>query len=147
MISVRVTNTHRRKRCSIPLIARCVRVVMQGEACRKGDVSVVCISDGVSRRLNRRFLRHDYATDVMCFPLGEGDAVEGELYVNLDRARVQARRFAVSPTHELARLVVHGTLHLLGYDDLAPATQLRMRRREDHYVLRIMRTRGRKGSA
>jgi probable rRNA maturation factor len=147
MISVGVANTHRRERCPSSLLVRCVRAVMQGEAHRNGEVSVVCISDGVSRRMNRRFLHHDYATDVICFPLGEGDAIEGELYVNLDRARVQARRFAVTPTHELARLVVHGTLHLLGYDDLTPADRLQMQRREDHYLMRIMRPRRRKGSA
>ena len=129
------------------LIVRCVRMVMRGEGCREGEISVVCISDGVSRRLNRRYLQHDYATDVLCFPLGEGNAIEGEIYVNLDRARVQARRYAVSRTHELARLVVHGILHMLGYDDRVPADQRRMRRREDRYLARLVRATERKGTA
>jgi rRNA maturation RNase YbeY len=126
------------------LIVRCVRMVLRGEGCREGEVSVVCISDGVSRRLNRRYLRHDYATDVLCFPLGEGRIIEGEIYVNLDRARVQARRYAVSRVHELARLVVHGTLHLLGYDDRVTVQQQRMRRQEDRYLARLVRASDRK---
>jgi probable rRNA maturation factor len=139
MIEVRVANAHSGAQCPGALVVRCVRAVMRGEACRKGEISVVCVSDSVSRRMNRRYLGHDYATDVLSFPLGEGDAVEGEIYVNLDRARVQARRFAVSRTQELARLVVHGTLHLLGYDDGVPRDRERMRAREDHYLARLAR--------
>jgi rRNA maturation RNase YbeY len=97
--------------------------------------------------MNRRFLGHAYATDVISFPLGEGDAVEGELYVNLDRARVQARHYGVTRTHELVRLVVHGTLHLTGYDDRLPEDRRRMRQREDFYLARLFRAAGRRGIA
>jgi rRNA maturation RNase YbeY len=95
--------------------------------------------------MNRTYLRHDYATDVISFPLGEGDAVEGELYVNLDRARVQARRYGVSPTRELMRLVIHGTLHLVGFDDGREEERERMRMREDQYLARLFRRPARKG--
>jgi rRNA maturation RNase YbeY len=97
--------------------------------------------------MNRRFLGHAYATDVISFPLGEGDAIEGELYVNLDRARVQARQYGVTRTHELVRLVVHGTLHLTGYDDRLPKDRMRMRQREDFYLARLFPAAGRKGIA
>lgn len=122
-------------------------MTMQGEGYRHGTIGVVCVSDGVLRRMNRRYLRHDCTTDVLSFPLGEGDAVEGELYVSLDRARVQARRFGVSPSHELVRLVVHGTLHLIGYDDGTAADRARMRKREDHILVRMFGASGRKGIA
>lgn len=127
------------------LVTRCVELVMRGEGYRTGEINVVCISDGISRTLNRRYLRHDYATDVICFPLGEGDAVEGEIYVNLDRARVQARTYGVSRAHELARLVAHGTLHLVGYDDTQPRARTRMRRKEDQYLAHLRGTFASKG--
>jgi len=147
MISVSVVNTHRRERCPLSLIARGVRMVLRGEGYGTGEISVVCVSDGVSRRINRRFLRRDYTTDVISFPLGEGDTIEGELYVNLDRARVQARLYGVTRMHELARLVVHGTLHLTGYDDRTANDRKRMRFREDAVLTRLSRAPGRKGIA
>ncbi len=122
-------------------------MVARGEGCGAGEIGVICVGDGLSRRMNRRFLGHEYATDVISFPLGEGDAVEGELYVNLDRARVQARQYGVTRTHELVRLVVHGTLHLTGYDDRLPEDRKRMREREDFYLARMFRAAGRRGIA
>jgi probable rRNA maturation factor len=60
--------------------------------------------------------------------------IEGEVYVNLDRARMQAREYGVGFADEVCRLVVHGTLHLFGYDDGTVARERHMKRREDRYV-------------
>jgi rRNA maturation RNase YbeY len=87
--------------------------------------------------MNRRFLGHDYTTDVICFRLGTPGRLEGEVYVNLDRAHVQAGEYGVTHGHEAARLVIHGTLHLAGYDDRTPAKARRMRRREDQILARL----------
>jgi probable rRNA maturation factor len=147
MISVDVTNAQRRERCPVAHIARSVRMVLRGEGYPDAAISVVCVNDATSRRINRRFLQHDYATDVICFPLGERDALEGELYINLDRARVQARAYGVTRTHELTRLVVHGVLHLTGWDDRTDRQRARMHTREDGYLARLFRSRDRKGIA
>jgi rRNA maturation RNase YbeY len=56
------------------------------------------------------------------------------VYVNLDRAVRQARAYRVTPANEVARLVIHGVLHLLGYDDRGAAAARRMKQREDRYV-------------
>lgn len=86
------------------------------------------------RALNRRYLGHDRSTDVLSFPLAEGRILEGEVYVNLDRARAQARDYGVSYPEEVIRLVVHGTLHLAGYEDGTALARRAMRLREDRYV-------------
>jgi len=70
----------------------------------------------------------------MSFPLEEGGTVEGEIYVNLDKAVRQARTYGVSPGNETARLVIHGTLHLLGYDDVARGAATVMKKRQEYYV-------------
>jgi probable rRNA maturation factor len=147
MINVSVTNAQRRERCPASLIARSVRTVLRGEGYRTADISVVCVNDGVSRRINSRFLRHDFATDVISFPLGEGDAVEGELYVNFDRARVQARQYCISRPMEIVRLVIHGVLHLIGYDDQTPRDRESMHQREDVYLALLFRQGAAKGTA
>ncbi len=84
--------------------------------------------------MNRAYLRHDYATDVISFCLEKGENLEGEIYVNLDKTRSQARENRVSVAHELARLVVHGALHLTGYDDNTKKKRDLMKRREDELL-------------
>jgi rRNA maturation RNase YbeY len=95
--------------------------------------------------MNRRFLGHRGATDVISFPLDEKKAVEGEVYVNLDKAREQAGRERVPEHEEILRLVVHGVLHLLGYDDGTVRLRLGMKRREDRCLRALGCGEGMKG--
>lgn len=145
MIAVAVYLTHRRRRLDRVRTVRAVRAALRAERVQSGQVTVIGISDPVCRRMNRRFLGHDYTTDVICFPLGTAGKFEGEVYVNLDRAHVQARVYGVTPGHESARLVIHGTLHLAGYDDRTPAKARRMRLREDQILARVFPGRSRTG--
>jgi len=134
VIRVRVFNAHRARRIRRAAVAEAVRGVARGERRRDAAFSVVFVGDRATAAMNRQYLGHAGSTDVISFPLGEGRAVEGEVYVNLDRARVQARRYGVPISEEVCRLVVHGTLHLLGEDDTTAAARRRMKRKEDAYV-------------
>ena len=116
------------------LIVRYVRRVLRKENCRRASVTVILIGSRVCRRLNRQFLSHDYVTDVLSFGLGEGKIFEGEIYVNLDRARQQARSYGVAFGNEVARLVIHGTLHLMGYNDKHPRDADVMKREEEKHL-------------
>ena len=147
MIAVAVYVTHRRRRLDRVRTVRAVRSALRAERVKTGQVTVIGISDPVCRRMNRRFLGHDYTTDVISFPLGRAGKLEGEVYVNLDRAHVQARVYGVTPGREAARLVIHGTLHLAGYDDRTPAKARRMRRREDQILARVFPGRSRTGKS
>lgn len=134
MITVAVFNAHPRRRVRRAPVRRAVRQVVRRERRSAAAVTVVFIDGRRSARINREFLGHRGSTDVISFPLEEGPPAEGEVYVNLDRARVQARTYGVPETNEIVRLVVHGTLHLLGYDDTTPPLRRRMKIREDRYV-------------
>jgi len=129
-----VVHAHRRKRPAAQPIVRLVRTALRQEGIRDAAVGVVFIGSRRCRRLNREWLGHDYVTDVISFPLGERGRVEGEVYVNLDRAAVQARAYGVSVKDEIARLVAHGVLHLAGYDDRRPADARKMRAAEDRVL-------------
>jgi rRNA maturation RNase YbeY len=137
MLRVSVLTAHRRYRIRKERIAACVRGVLRGERRRKAVVTVILIDAHYSRKINRQFLGHDYSTDVLCFPYEAGPNLEGEIYVNLDRTRAQARAYGVPFMNELTRLAVHGTLHLVGYDDRLPVDLGRMRSREDYYTERF----------
>jgi probable rRNA maturation factor len=128
-----VTNSHPSLRFPKRETFRVIQSVLQYESVRSFQVSVVFVGSRYIRRINRRFLQHDYITDVIAFPLGgENDApVEGEIYVNLDRAKAQARDYGVTFAEEARRLVIHGTLHLLGYSDSGLRKKAKMTQRED----------------
>ncbi|MBK7986366.1 MAG: rRNA maturation RNase YbeY [Ignavibacteria bacterium] len=83
--------------------------------------------------MNRKFLQHDYPTDVITFPL-EDNPLEGEIYISIDTAIEQARDYNVSVAQELMRLAAHGTLHLIGYDDSTDEERARMSELETLYI-------------
>ena len=131
---IEIINAHGRDRVDRDRIRRIVRNVLRGERQPPALVTVVFIGSRHSRRMNREFLHHDYATDVISFPLEGGVNLEAEIYVNLDRVRVQAREHGVSFANEIARLVIHGTLHLAGYDDRLKGDSRIMFERQEAYV-------------
>jgi probable rRNA maturation factor len=110
------------------------------EGRRPGEVAVVLADDAKLRDLNRTWRGLDRATDVLSFGYddGDGDAVDGDVVVSLERVREQAKRFRTTRGRELARVVVHGALHLAGLDHQGAAERRRMRAREDR-ILRAAR--------
>jgi probable rRNA maturation factor len=131
-----------------------VAATLAGEGLRPGAIAVVLTDDATLRALNLRWRGLDRATDVLSFDYGAGPrprarrgrrrraagtpldspggprSVDGDLAISLDRVFAQARRYRVTPGRELARLVVHGALHLAGHDHHQPAGRRRMRSRE-----------------
>lgn len=100
-----------------------------------GSVNVVCGDHELIRRLNREYLEHDYNTDVLSFSLAEAsDAVEGEVYVDIDTAHERHGEFGEPVEREVARYVVHGVLHLCGYDDATEEQASHMHELEDRYL-------------
>ncbi len=135
MITVSVFNGNARDRRRHRPVRQLVERVLRGEKMRRAAVNVVFISDRAMKTLNRAYLRHDRTTDVITFPLeSRRGEVEGEIYISADQARRQSAEYRVTLSQELNRLVVHGALHLAGYDDRTAAERLRMRRLEDRYL-------------
>ena len=86
-------------------------------------------------RVNGTFLNHEGSTDVITFDQGEGGGgLHGELFICVDDAVAQARRFRTTWQGEVVRYVLHGLLHLHGFDDLEPAARRRMKREENRLV-------------
>ena len=92
-----------------------------------GDLSVALVTDAVIHELNRHFLGHDYATDVLAFPLGDEEGpAEGEIVVSAERAVAEAGERGVEPFAELVFYIAHGILHLAGYEDHEPGEARKM---------------------
>ncbi len=101
----------------------------------QGTVSLYITDDAEMRRLNRRFHATDASTDVLSFPSQGGDHL-GDVVISYDRARAQARRAGWRTADELDLLAVHGTLHLLGYDDLKPRARSKMWKKQEEILAR-----------
>ncbi len=101
----------------------------------QGSVNLVFCNNAFIRKLNRDYRKIDKATDVLSFPFGEPDFL-GEVYISTEKAKFQAPRWNNSYYQELKRLVVHGGLHLTGYDHTTTTERKIMQAREDSYLLR-----------
>jgi probable rRNA maturation factor len=137
MAKLSIENTHKKYRIPRRETIEASKSVLKAEGLEYRFLNIVFINDRKSQQLNRMFLAHDYATDVLAFRLDEGSELEGEVYVNLDRARIQAREYGVSFKNEVMRLVIHGLLHLIGYRDMTERLQVRMIRKQEDYLQRI----------
>ena len=89
------------------------------------------MDDPDMRTVNRRFLRRDRSTDVIAFTYGEPDCW-GEVLINIDQAGRQAKEYGVSLAEEIGRLVTHGMLHVMGYNDSDESSRERMKDIENH---------------
>lgn len=134
-----MVNAHPRLRFSRRETFQTVRNVLRSESAAPRSLSIVFVGSRKIRGINKLFLRHDYVTDVLAFPLQDGLGFDGELYVNLDRARSQAKQYGVGFTEETRRLLIHGTLHLAGYSDGTGREKARMAEREEHYLRKRLR--------
>lgn len=136
MIRVDVFNAHKKYRILRQATKNLAEFVLMKERYRDAEINIVMVNDKKMQQLNGKYLDHWYATDVLSFPLGDSTAlkVEGEVYINLDQARRQAKEYGVSYRNETARLVIHGVLHLLGYDDATKAQKQTMTKLEDRYL-------------
>lgn len=98
----------------------------------RATVSLLIVDDMAIRELNRRWRRIDRATDVLSFPAGDDPSrTLGDVVISAPRAAVQARRYRVTLTEELRRLLVHGILHLMGYDHVKAEERRQMRALEE----------------
>ena len=98
-------------------MVRAARAVLRHEKVATAELSVTLLDDTEIARMNGEFLGHDGVTDVISFALyEEGEDPVGDIYIGLDQALRQAAANDVDPVEELARLTVHGTLHVLGHD-------------------------------
>jgi probable rRNA maturation factor len=109
-----------------------VEWVLRAEGVERAVISIALVDDATIRRINRRHLGHDWPTDVLSFPLSQPGEAElaGELVISTERVRAKAEEFALDPWTELILYVIHGLLHLRGYDDHRESDAARMKQRE-----------------
>ena len=119
-----------------PLIS-IVKTILTDHQIQRSEISIANVDDPTMRKLNKQYLEHDYETDVLSFVLQYDDQtgdLEGQLIVSTDTATTLAAEVGGTMQQELLLYVVHGTLHLVGYDDKAPDDAKEMRDAERRYL-------------
>jgi rRNA maturation RNase YbeY len=104
------------------------------EGKRLEALTYIFCSDAYLLQINQQFLKHNTYTDIITFDYSEGDVLQGEIYISIERVRENAAKYKVSFNQELARVMIHGVLHLAGYRDKRPAEKALMRKKEEAYL-------------
>ena len=111
-----------------------LRFVAESEIFTLGNISVIFCSDNYILDINQRFLQHDYFTDIITFDYSEGRKISGDLFISVDSVRENSIEYGTEFFDELHRVIVHGILHLIGYDDHTDDEIKVMRSKEDYYL-------------
>lgn len=98
------------------------------------ELNYIFCSDHYLHSINKRFLRHDDYTDIITFDYAEDERLRADIYISIDRARENAQTYGVSVPDEVHRLLIHGLLHLLGYEDKTPDDKAQMSSKEEYYL-------------
>lgn len=115
-------------------LKRLIKSLFLKEGQKLLSLNYVFCSDKRLLEINRRFLHHDYFTDIISFDLSGDVGIEGEIYISIDRVRDNAKKMGIPFKLELHRVIFHGALHLCGYKDKTKTEQRKMRDKEDHYL-------------
>jgi len=98
---------------------------------KAGDIVCVFCSDAEILRINNQYLKHDYYTDIITFDYSDGDVLSGDLFISLDTIKSNAEKYETNYTEELYRVIIHGVLHLCGFNDKTSEDVKCMRQKED----------------
>lgn len=139
MIVVRIADAQETFSIDRRWYTRLARFVLRAEEVTDADLSVAFVTNDAIHRLNRQFLTHDYATDVITFPLSEaGETLHGEIVLSAEYAAAESSKYGWTPEVEAALYLVHGILHLCGYDDHAAMAKRLMHARQEELLQQFL---------
>lgn len=113
---------------------RWLKMVAGSEIRKIGDINIIFCSDNYILDVNMKYLQHDYFTDIITFDYCEGKVLSGDLFISVDSVRENSIEFGTDFEEELHRVIVHGVLHLIGYDDHTEEDKKLMRQKENYYL-------------
>lgn len=112
--------------------------IIEAESYELNQLNYVFCSDEYLLTINRQYLEHDFYTDIITFDNSEEEGkVEGDIFVSIERIHENAKELNKTFEEELRRVLAHGILHLVGYDDIEDEQELEMRAKEDFYLSKL----------
>jgi rRNA maturation RNase YbeY len=121
-------------------IVKTVKKVMNGEDCDLFKIDINLIRNSEIRRINEKFLNHNYYTDIITFPYSDDkSSIDGELFISLEQVKRNSLFYNDSYRNEFTRVLIHGCLHLLGYRDKTKKQEELIRKKENSYMSTLKR--------
>ncbi len=111
-----------------------IKLLINSELKKLGEISIILCSDKYLLEINIEYLKHNYYTDIITFNYVEGNVISGDLFISVDRVKENSTKFITGFIKELYRVIFHGILHLIGYNDKTEEEQKIMREKEDLYL-------------
>lgn len=115
-------------------IKKWIEKTIENEHCFTGNITYIFCSDNYLLDVNKKYLNHDYFTDVITFDYVKDKVISGDIFISVDRTKENAQIYNVSHETELLRVMIHGVLHLIGYDDLTDEQEEEIHKKEDYYL-------------
>lgn len=115
-----------------------LKALIEEEAKKTGNISVIFCSDDYLHKINREYLDHDYYTDIITFDYCEKESVAGDIFISTDRVKDNSVKYKVEFQKELYRVLFHGILHLIGFKDRKPTDKTIMKEKEDYYLKKFL---------
>ncbi len=113
-----------------------IEKVLENSGLKSGDINYIFCSDAYLLEINKQFLDHDYFTDIITFPVDDDrkGRISSDMYLSIERIEDNAKNLGLSFDNELLRVMIHGILHLLGYEDKSIPGEQDMRNQEDRWM-------------
>ena len=111
-----------------------IETVLSNENRTLGEINYIFCSDEYLLNINKQYLKHDYYTDVIYFDYSEENIISGDIFISVDTVKDNAKEYDVEFEKELARVMVHGVLHFIGYKDKTDEDAKQMRQKENQYL-------------
>ncbi len=110
---------------------------IQNERYVSGNINVIFTSDKYLLSINKKYLKHNYYTDIVTFNYCDERVIQGDIFISIDTVKNNSKRFGVKYSEEMHRVIIHGILHLIGYDDQNDEERALMRQKENDYLERL----------
>jgi len=116
------------------IIRSWLKEVLIAEGAEEGEINIIFTSDENLRSINKTYLSKDYYTDIITFDYTDGVRKSGDLFISMERVAENGIKYACGTQVELRRVMVHGILHLLGYNDISESEKNEMREMEEKFL-------------
>ena len=122
------------KKSQIVTIAK--RIAVE-ENCTFANINIIFCNDDYLLEINKQYLQHDYYTDIITFDYRENNSISSDIFISVDRLKENAQTLQVDFDSEVKRIIIHGLLHLSGYEDDTTEKRRNMSLKEDYYLSQI----------
>jgi probable rRNA maturation factor len=123
--------------CDFDIISNWLINAIESKYKSAGTINIIFCSDNYILKINNQFLNHDYFTDIITFNYSSSKTISGDLFISLDTVKSNSMLFNQNFNNELHRVIVHGVLHLLGYDDQTDLQKNEIRNQEDFWLSKL----------